>query len=167
MQKINNLIEGTSIAYFLAYKCLMERNQEVADYYHDSISVYIFPAATIAAFSCEVALKNHLAKDGIDKRGHDLESLFYAMPKIAQDKYTLATIDLENCIYSKVNKEPIFNVDDFRKALNRCRLTFTKCRYLYEGISAIDIDFIETLMFALNDEFDQYESFLDIKMGKH
>jgi len=35
-----------------------------------------------------------------------------------------------------------------------------------KGIQDIDIDFIETFMFALNDEADQYESFLNKKIGK-
>lgn len=166
MQKINNLIEGTSIAYFLAYKCLMERNQEVTNYYYDSFSIYIFPAVTMAAFSCEVALKNHLSKVGIAMGGHNLKKLFYALPTIAQDKYAITTVRLENCLSATLNKEPIFGLADFEKALDRCRLTFTKCRYLYEGIQDIDIDFVETFMFALNDEADQYESFLNKKIGK-
>lgn len=98
--------------------------------------------------------------------GHDLKKLFYALPTIAQDKYAITTVRLENCLSATLNKEPIFGLADFEKALDRCRLTFTKCRYLYEGIQNIDIDFVETFMFALNDEADQYESFLNKKIGK-
>lgn len=165
MKKIENLIDGTAIAYFLAYKCLAERNKEVSDYYQDELSVYIFPAATVAAFSCEVAIKNLLMiEKGKTKGGHDLQKLFYALSKETQRKYLQSTVRLNNLAYSVYNKESTFTPADFTEKLNKNRLTFTKCRYLYEGIEPIDLDFMETFMFALNDIESDYRAFLDSKM---
>ena len=166
MHKINNPIEATSIAYFLAYKCLMERNQEVSDYYRNNISIYIFPAVTLASLSCEIALKNHLNNVGITMKVHNLRQLFDAIPMKEQTRYTDATVCLENYKLNVLNMEFKFNQTEFTNALERCKLTFTNCRYLYEGIQNIDVDFIERFMFALNDEADQYESFLNGMIGK-
>lgn len=161
MDKTDSLIKVTSTVYFLAYKCLMEKNKEVADYSNLNKSIYIVPAATLATFSCEIALKCLLSKSIKNPHGHDLKCLFDKLQKTDKDKYTKITINLENCLLRRTCKEDTYDVEDFSKELNECRLAFINNRYIYEKPTCINIDFIETFMFALNDEEQDYEAFLD------
>ena len=139
----------------------MEKNKEVSDYYNQNKSIYIVPAATLAALSCEIALKCLLSKSIKIPRGHDLMSLFDKLQKTDKDKYTKITINLENCLLRRACKEDTYDVDDFNKELNECRLAFKSGRYIYEKPTCINIDFIEAFMFALNDEEQNYEAFLN------
>ena len=155
---VNNTVDATAVAYQLTYTCLMERDKEVRTFYSDQVSIYIFPAIINAAFSCEVALKN-LIKAHQDKlvRGHDLKMLFEKMPQQLQKKYMDQTIALYNeiALCGNGNLSPV----EFSICLNEVKDTYEHKRYLYEKPFAVDIDFLESLMFSLNDSKEEYIAF--------
>ena len=53
----------------------------------------------------------------------------------------------------------------FQSKLCENKNAFTKARYLYEGIPRFDLDFLEALMFALNDLDEEYIPFLKTIFG--
>lgn len=161
MKRINHVIDGAAISYFLAYKCLMEKNLELCNYYRDKISSYIFPALTLAAFSCELALKARIKDEcGKIKRGHDLEKLFRELTYnscLDLMNRTRILYDLKARIYKSSDS---FIPLDFNRLLSLSKDTFTTCRYFYEGSMSVNLDFLEALMFCLNDVDDDYQAFI-------
>nr|WP_315022157.1 hypothetical protein [uncultured Aminipila sp.] len=161
MKVVDNLTYGTAISYYLAYKCLMEKNKELCIYYNDNISMYVFPAITTAALSCEIALKNLIYLDtGKKERGHNLEKLFKALNQDTQTRYICQTVELYNLRLKKLGEVTVFTDDDFRLQLFSNKDIYTKCRYLYEGTVPVDLDFLEAFMFSLNSTFEDYENFI-------
>lgn len=98
MRTITNLIDGTAITYYLAYRCLMDKNQDVSDHYVDKISIYLFPAISLAAFSCELALKSRILDESSKKtKNHDLSKLFCFLSHGTQQDIILRTVNLYSC----------------------------------------------------------------------
>lgn len=161
---ICNLIDGTAAAYLLAYTCLMEKDKEVREYYSDKLSVYIFPATINAALSCEIALKNLIyIQEKKFIRGHNLKKLFQRISPKLQKKYLEQTISFYNEITlgGKGNLSPT----EFMKCLDEAKETYEHKRYIYEKAVSIDIDFLEALMFSLNDAREEYIDFKKSVMG--
>ena len=78
MYKIKNIIDATAKAYYLAYCALIREHNELCSVFNHSFSVYVFPAITTAAFSCEIALKNLIySETGREVKGHNLNNLKY------------------------------------------------------------------------------------------
>lgn len=159
MSKImDNLVDGTAVAYLLAYTCLMEKDKEVRDFYSGQASIYVFPAVINAAFSCEVALKNLInAHEDRFVRGHDLKVLFEKMSPQLQKKYADQTIAFYNEIALCGNGKMAST--EFLRCLDEAKDTYEHKRYLYEKPFGVDIDFLESLMFSLNDAREEYVAF--------
>lgn len=156
-----SLIKFTSISYYLAYKCLIQRHFEQSNYYGDKeiISVSTFPAITLCSFSCEIALKKMLYEERkIQIKTHDLEYLFFKLKKETQEYYLSETLRLMGIKKDYYKYE---NDIDFNVLLKENKLTFETTRYLYDSKGfSVDIDFLEAFMFALNDEMDSYLIFI-------
>jgi hypothetical protein len=161
MKKIEGIIDATAKAYFLSYKCLMDKHIEVCDFTSEYFSSYFVPAITTAAFSCELALKNICeVETGQKVKGHDLSKLFAILDDSTQKEIIQRTISAYN------NKSKILNVTDridenrFSELLFLHKDSFTLWRYFYEGNPSADVDFIEAFMFCINDVDDDYEEYL-------
>lgn len=161
MKIINDLIDGTATSYFLAYKCIMLKNHELCDYYGDKVSAYFFPAVTLAAFSCELALKYRIKNDcGKIERGHNLEKLFETLNYESRCDVVDRTIKLYNYKASILESSDLLTSVRFDSLLSNIKNAFVDWRYYFEGNAQGDIDFLEALMFCLNDVDDEYERFL-------
>ncbi len=161
MYKIENIVDGTAKAYYLAYLTLIEKHHEVSMFYNDDFSVYIFPAITIAAFSCELALKNLIFNE-CEKtiKGHELAKLFKELSIDKQNLYRDATIDLYNSCSKYQRHNANIDENDFEKLLLANSNCFVEWRYLYEGCKKADLDFLEAFMFAVNDCQNEYADFI-------
>lgn len=158
MEKINGPIDATATAYVLAYKCIMEKNKEVCNYYQDEISIYIFPAITIAALACEIAIKDRLDPR---TRGHDLSKLFNKLNADQQNKYKTHTRKLYNIRHEILKISTASETLNFEQELHSCKDIFIKCRYLYEDSFSINVGFLESFLFAINDADDEYVEYLN------
>jgi HEPN domain-containing protein len=156
------MIDGTAISYFLAYKCLMDRNHDVKTYHNDYISIYFFPAVSLAAFSCELALKSKLlSESGRTSRSHDLSKLFSQFSLVKQREITNRTIKLFNLKSEKLLSQDRLDLEAFRHLLDRHKDSFVNWRYFHEGIPETDVDFLEALMFCLNDFDEEYYNYIE------
>ncbi|MGW8956958.1 hypothetical protein [Paenibacillus sp. NPDC055715] len=161
MKIISGVVDATATAYFLSYKCLMNKHLEECEYNSDYFSAYFVPAITTAAFSCELALKSICQSlNGKAPKGHDLYKLFKTLDESTRKDIMNRTINAYNL------KSEILKVDDridennFNNLLTYHKDSFTIWRYFYEGSPSIDLDFIEALMFCLNKIEDDYSSYI-------
>jgi HEPN domain-containing protein len=167
VEQMSEIIHSTAKAYFLSYKCLIDKHIEVCNFYSDYFSAYFIPAITTAAFSCELALKSILHPQiGKTPRGHDLNKLFSKLNQQSRIDIMERTIQAYN-VKSEVLRVPTqISEADFYNLLCSHKDTFTTVRYFYEGISNLDIDFVEAFMFCLNDAEDDYRAFVKYQSYK-
>jgi hypothetical protein len=167
VRNLINLIDGTSVSYFLAYKCLMERNEDVSNFYKDNISIYLFPAVSLAAFSCELALKSKIFNEcGKKTKVHDLHKLFTLLNSITQEDIMNRTINSYNMKSKVLQSIDTINFERFTDLLYRHKDSFVSWRYFHEGIPESDIDFLEALMFCLNGFDEDYKDYVDINYNQ-
>ncbi|WP_339249094.1 hypothetical protein [Paenibacillus sp. FSL P2-0136] len=167
MKNVEGIIDATAIAYYLSYKCLIDKHIEVCDFTSEYFSAYFVPAITTAAFSCELALKNLCAVSN-DKsvKSHDLNELLFMLDKSQKNEIVSRTINAYN------KKSEILNVADYIDEKNFYELlifhknSFTIWRYFYEGNPSVDLDFIEAFMFCLNSVDDEYEEYIFNQLSK-
>jgi hypothetical protein len=167
VEQMSEIILSTAKAYFLSYKCLIDKHIEVCNFDSDYFSAYFVPAITTAAFSCELALKSIIhSESGKTSRGHDLNKLFSKLNEQNRNNIMKRAIQAYN-IKSEVLRvsSKILEVD-FYNLLGSHKDTFTTVRYFYEGISNLDLDFIEAFMFCLNDADDEYKAFVEYQLFK-
>ena len=154
-------------SYYLAYKCLMDKNRELCEFYNDRTSVYFFPAISLATFSCELALKHkilqtkeHATFKG--RRGHDLEYLFKSLDINQKQEIIERTVELYNLKTDLYNKTDLIYEVNFYSILKENKDVFVDFRYIYDNqiLYTANIDYIEALMFCLNDVSEDYESYL-------
>jgi hypothetical protein len=161
MRCIHNKIDGTAISYFLAYKCLMDKNQDVSNFYHDKLSIYLFPAISLAAFSCELALKAKIYSESRKKpKAHDLNKLFRLLNSHTQHDIIQRTIKLYNDKSKLLLSNDLINKDNFTDLIEEHKNSFVSWRYVHEGVPATDLDFLEVLMFCLNEFDEEFISFV-------
>ncbi|EKN70399.1 HEPN domain-containing protein [Schinkia azotoformans] len=166
MDQMKEIIHSTAIAYFLSYKCLIDKHIEVCNFYSDYFSAYFVPAITTAAFSCELALKNILhSEKGKTPRGHDLYKLFNQLNQQTRKDIMERTIQAYNCKAEILSVTSRISEKDFFILLNLHKDTFTIWRYFYEGTPNLDLDFIEALMFCLNSKDDNYISYINYQLA--
>lgn len=164
MKKVKGIIDATATAYVLAYKCLMEKNMEVCNSFQDDISIYIFPAMTIAALACEIAIKDKLKAK---TKGHELDKLFNKLDANQQNKYREHTKELYNIRNKILGRSTSLKILDFEQELQDCKDIFIKCRYLYESKLSVNIGFLESFLFAINDADDEYVEYLNFLANKY
>lgn len=75
------------------------------------------PAIACAAFSSEVGLKLILKKCGIEKKGHDLFTLYSALP----ERYQIQLAESSG-----------YQSEEFNHELKKARAAFVEWRYIYE-----------------------------------
>jgi hypothetical protein len=149
-------------SYYLAYICLMEKNKELSELYSDKVSIYVLPAITLAAFSCEIALKCRIMKGIFPPKTHDLVTLLDKLTPSEQDQIVNQTIELYNKKAEILNTSDFINKDRFRVVLIENRNVFTDYRYVFDKKLnyTVDLDFLEAFMFCLNDYYHEYENFV-------
>jgi HEPN domain-containing protein len=161
MKQIIGIVESTAIAYFLSYKCLIDKHIEVCDFFSDSYSVYFVPAITTAAFSCELALKNiSQTESGKIPRGHDLYKLFYQLNESNRKDIMDRSIHVYNLKSEILSVSYRISEIEFNDLLYSHKDTFVIWRYFYERLSSLDLDFIEAFMFSLNCVEDEYSDYV-------
>lgn len=161
MNQLSNWYEITGVSYCLAYMAIMKGHKFVASQNDEHMSTYIFPAIVNAALACEIALKNHISNAaGTRTYGHDLQTLFRSMAVEKQQYYMHATVCLYNANAQLQEHDARIDEKLFQRKLFENKNAFTKARYLYERIPCFDLDFLEALMFALNDLDEEYIPFL-------
>ncbi|GIP53241.1 hypothetical protein [Paenibacillus vini] len=163
MKQIKGIVDSTAIAYFLSYKCLIDKHIEVCDFYSDFYSAYFVPAITTAAFSCELALKNIIEKEiGKSKSGHDLNKLFSQLKQDTQRIIIDRTVSAYN-LKSKILKvTSVISESDFINLLLNHKDTFAIWRYFYEKdkLSSLDLDFLEAFLFSVNGVQEDYKDYV-------
>lgn len=161
MYKIKNIIDATAKAYYLAYRALIREHNELCSVSNLSFSVYVFPAITTAAFSCEIALKNLIySETGREVKGHNLNKLFRQLSLDKQRYYRDTTINLYNVCSEYQKHDARIDENRFKELLLICSNNFVDFRYLYEGGKKTDLDFLEAFMFAVNDCQNEYADFI-------
>nr|WP_154892433.1 hypothetical protein [Paenibacillus xylanexedens] len=151
MKPENEIISASALAYFGAYKCLINKYMEDADFDNHHFSSFFIPAITNAAFSCELALKGMFRVNETPK-GHDLFKLFMELDSEKQEEIIRCTTEAYN-MKSEILKtgDRIESDQQFLDLLKGYKDTFVVWRYFYENDLNLDLDFIEALMFCLND----------------
>ena len=161
MYKIKNIIDATAKAYYLAYCALIREHNEFCSVSNHSFSVYVFPAITTAAFSCEIALKNLIySETGREVKGHNLNKLFKQLSVDKQSYYMDVTINLYNMRSEYQKHDARIDENRFEQLLLICSNNYIDFRYLYEGGKKTDLDFLEAFMFAINDCQNEYAGFI-------
>lgn len=164
---MSEIIHSTANAYFLSYKCLIDKHIEVCSFDSDYFSAYFVPAITTAAFSCELALKSILHSDSEKTiRGHDLHKLFKQLNQQTRLDIMERTIQAYNLKSEILRVSSRISQKDFYNLLSSHKETFTTVRYFYEGIPSLDLDFIEAFMFCLNDTDDDYRAYVKYQLVK-
>lgn len=151
MKTENEIISASALAYFAAFKCLINKHIEVCDFDSDYFSPFFIPAITNAAFSCELALKGMFLPNETPK-GHDLFKLFTKLDGKKQKEIIARTTEAYNMKSELLRVDHRIKSDEqFLNLLKIYKDTFIIWRYFYENSSDLDLDFIEALMFCLND----------------
>jgi hypothetical protein len=166
----SDLIEVTAQSYFLAFKCLMDKNREVKNYSDDKMSIYLFPAISLSAFSCELALKAKIFNESKKKpKNHDLLKLYRMLSHGTQNDIMHRTILLYNKQSKYLHSNDLLCKDRFTDLLQEHKDSFVSWRYFHErfneGEYTTDVDFLQTLMYCLNDFDDDYELFVLNNIG--
>lgn len=166
MNQKSEIIHSTANAYFLSYKCLIDKHIEVCNFDSEYFSAYFVPAITTAAFSCELALK-HILHSESEKtpRGHDLNSLFNKLNQRTRRDVMERTIQAYNCKSEILSVSARIFEKDFYNLLRTHKDTFTIWRYFYERPSSMDLDFIEAFMFCLNGVDDDYCTYVNYQLA--
>lgn len=166
MEKMSELINSTAIAYFLSYKCLINKHIEVCNFENENFSVYFIPAITTAAFSCELALKSILESEREKSpRGHDLNKLFNQLNQQTRIDIMKRTVQAYDFKANILGVSARTSEKDFFDLLASHKDTFITIRYFYEGTSDFDLDFIEAFMFCLNGLDDDYSDFVNNQLA--
>ena len=131
-------------------------------FYDEKFSVYVFPAISVSALSCEIALKNHIFNEyGKLIKAHKLDKLFKKMGNDKQYHYKNTTIKFYNMSAFYTNSSDRIDEISFDVFLKENANAFVEWRYIYESPRKVDLDFLEALLFALNDcDEDEYYDFL-------
>jgi hypothetical protein len=167
VEQLSEIIHSTAKAYFLSYKCLIDKHIEVCNFDSDYFSAYFVPAITTAAFSCELALKSLLhSESGKTPRGHDLKKLFNKLDEQNHFHIMKRTIQAYNVKSEVLKVSSHISEKDFYNLLCSHKDTFTTVRYFYEGLSNLDLDFLEAFMFCLNDADEDYRTYVNYQLLK-
>ncbi|MDF2805026.1 MAG: hypothetical protein K0S61_4931 [Anaerocolumna sp.] len=165
MKNISGIIDGTAIAYFLSYKCLISKHLEDVNVIGGPFSPYFVPAITNAAFSCELALKNIIQNEyGKSARGHDLEKLFNQLSLERRLDIVGRTAKLYNSKSEALYVSDKITSEKFYVLLKAHKDSFTLWRYFYESSPNMDLDFLEAFMFCLNEVEEGYIDFIMSQM---
>ncbi|CAN7768854.1 hypothetical protein LJR153_007381 [Paenibacillus sp. LjRoot153] len=163
---MSEIIQSAASAYYLAYKCLIDKHNEVCEFYNDTFSVYLFPAITNAAFSCELALKSiSHSESGKTPKGHDLYKLFNKLSERTRSDFMERTIAAYYFKSEKHGKPHRLSEEEFIELLKSHKDTFTIWRYFYEQRNDADLDFIEAFMFCLNRIEDEYSLYVSNRLS--